>query len=134
MLTIECKKKPQKATQGDKITHMGKRKRRRSSKEIKKTLTSMQKEKVNPMGSLVFCIEHKGICYCNNMSDSLKTIIGYLETHLSTIHPSSSKITMAIIKNMYLTITLFFKGVHMVLFFFKVIFIFFCVNTNACFL
>jgi hypothetical protein len=98
---------------------MGKRRRRRSSKEIKKTLTSMQKEIVNPMGSLIFCTQHKGICYCNNMSDSFKTILGYLETHLSTNYPSSSKMTMATIRNMYLTTTLFLKGVHIVCFFSK---------------
>jgi len=56
VLTTKCKKKPQKATQGNKITHMGERRRRRkSSKEIKKTLTLKQKANVNPMGSLVFC-------------------------------------------------------------------------------
>ncbi len=94
----------------------------------------MQKENVNPMGSLVFCTQHKGIYYCNNMSDSFKTIIGYLETHLSAIHPSSNKLIMATIGNMYLTTTLFLKGVCIVLFSFTVIFIFFGVNTNACFL
>jgi hypothetical protein len=121
-----------KATQGDNIRHMGKR--RKKLKGNKKTLTSMQKENVNPMGSLVFCTQHKGIYYCNNMSDSLTTILGYLETHLSIIHPSSSKMTMTTIANMYLTTTLFLRGVHIVLFLFKVIFIFFGVNIDACFL
>jgi hypothetical protein len=69
------------------------------------------------MGSLVFCTQHKGICYCTNMSDSFKTILGYLETHLSAIHPSSNKQIMATIGNMYLTTTLFLKGVRVVLFF-----------------
>jgi hypothetical protein len=40
VLTTECRKKQQKATQGDRITRMGERRRRRSSKEEKETLTS----------------------------------------------------------------------------------------------
>jgi ABC-type Fe3+-citrate transport system substrate-binding protein len=50
VLTTECRKKPQKATQGDRITEMGERRsRRRSSKEAKETLTSKQMANVNPM-------------------------------------------------------------------------------------
>jgi hypothetical protein len=71
MLTTKRKNKPQKATQGDKITHMGERRWRRSSKEIKKALTSKQKTNVNPMGSFVFYTQYKGICCYNNMKDNL---------------------------------------------------------------
>jgi hypothetical protein len=120
MLTTKCKKKPQKATQGDMITHMGERRWRRSSKEIKETLTSKQKANVNPMGSLVFYTQHKGICFCSNMKNNFKTTLGYLEIHLSIIHPSSNKMTTITIGNMYLiATTFFFKGVHMVLRFFQ---------------
>ncbi len=102
VLTIECKKKPQKATQGKKKTHMGeRRRRRRSSKEIKETLTSKQKE--NPMGSLVFCTQHKGIYYCNDERNNLKTTLSYLEIHRSAIHPPSNKKSVVASRNMYLT-------------------------------
>jgi hypothetical protein len=80
VLTTECKKKPQKDTQGNKITHMGERRRRRkSSKEIKETLTSKQNANVNPMGSLVLCTQHKGICCCRNMKDSLELLLVILK-------------------------------------------------------
>ncbi len=99
---------------------MGKRKKRRSSKEIKGTLKSKQKENVNPVGSLVFRIQHKGICCCNDMKDNFKTILGYLETHLFGIHLSYSKMIVVAIGNMYITTTTFFlKGVHIVLRFFQ---------------
>ncbi len=72
------------------------------------------------MASLVFCIQHKGICYCSDMKHNFKTTLGYLETHLSVIHPSSSKTIVVAIGNMYLTTTTFFlKGVHIVLCFFQ---------------
>jgi transcriptional/translational regulatory protein YebC/TACO1 len=67
------------------ITHMGERRWKRTSKEIKETITSKQKANVNSMGSLVFCIQHKGICCCSNMKDNFKTTLGYVETHLSLI-------------------------------------------------
>jgi hypothetical protein len=102
------------------ITHMGDRRQRRSSKEIKETLTSKQKENLNPMGSLIFYTQHKGICFCSEVKDNFKSIIGYLEIHLSVIHPSSNKMIMVAIGNIYLmTSTFFFKGVHIVLRFFS---------------
>jgi transcriptional/translational regulatory protein YebC/TACO1 len=79
------------------------RRRRKNSKEIKETLTSKQNANVNPMGSLVFYTQHKGICYCNDKRDNLKTILSYLETHFSAIHPPSSEMTVCATGNMYLT-------------------------------
>lgn len=105
---------------------MGERRWRRSSKEIKKTLTSKQKTNVNPMGSFVFYTQYKGICRYNNMKDNFKITFGYLEIHLSIIHPLSSKMIAVAIGNMYLTTTTFFlKGVHIVLRFFQSDFHFF---------
>ncbi len=87
------------------------------------------------MGSLVFYIQRKGICCYNDMKDNFKIILRSLEIHLSIIHPSSSKMTVVAIENVYLTTTTFFlNGVHIVLHFFKVIFIVLGANINACFL
>jgi hypothetical protein len=64
-------------------------------------LTSKQKE--NPMGSLVFCTQHKGIYYCNDERNNLKTTLSYLEIHRSAIHPPSNKKSVVASRNMYLT-------------------------------
>jgi len=71
------------------ITHMGERRRKKSSKEIKETLTSKQKANVNLMGSLIFYIQHKGICCCSDKRNSFKTILSYLKCifPLSIPHP-----------------------------------------------
>jgi hypothetical protein len=61
VLTTECRKKQQKATQGDRITRMGERRRRRNSKEEKETLKSKQKTNVNPMLLSVLYSTHRNL-------------------------------------------------------------------------
>jgi hypothetical protein len=106
----------------------GKKEVEKKLKGDKKHLTSKQKENVNSMGSLVFHIQHKGICCYNDMKDNFKITFGYLAIHLSIIHPLSNKMIMVAIGNMYLTTTTFFlKGVHIVLRFFQSVFhLFWC--------
>jgi hypothetical protein len=96
----------------------GRKEEEKKLKRGKRNTNIKAKGKCKSNASQSPALNTQEICCCSDRRERLKTTLGYLETHLSAIHPPSSKMTVAATGNTYLSAaTLFLKGVQIVLLF-----------------